>query len=63
MNVALRKFKGAKWDRFIRLLCEDEKKQTDIWRKQGKQDQKYYPIIHFPFEKNGIKKPGPSGIR
>src|ERR1039457_1814144 len=48
LNVELRQMKNTKWDKFVNLVCEDEKRQTAIWKKEGKLNQKYHPEIHFP---------------
>ncbi|MFZ1071891.1 MAG: hypothetical protein WAO21_00510 [Verrucomicrobiia bacterium] len=62
LEIGLRQTNMATWDKIIRLICEDEKRQMAIWKKEGKQNQKYYPDKHFPFEKYGFNPPTRNAI-
>jgi hypothetical protein len=43
-----------RWRFFTKSLIEDEKIKKSMWEKAGIK-QKYYPLIHFDFEKYGFK--------
>jgi hypothetical protein len=43
------------WDVMLRLFRKDQIGQKAIWAKEGMPGKAYYPEVHFPFRKYGIK--------
>lgn len=55
MLIKLRQADMARWNRMILAMRQDEQKLTSQWAKEGKKEQKYFPLIHFTeFEKYGF---------
>lgn len=56
MNPKMRNLNPIAWERLVRLMREDQKRQKALWASQGNPRKQYYPEEHFPFEKY-LRKP------
>ena len=51
MIPKIRALSPKAWERTVRLMREDQKRQKALWSSQGNPKKQYYPEEHFPFEK------------
>ncbi len=54
-SLQTRQIPDSEWKYLVRLIREDEIRKKEQWEKDGNMTQKYFPMIHFPFENHGYK--------